>query len=528
MKKTDTAKIPARMTAKWLAAQIMANAEAYQGGSKSYEAFDKDARWLWTRSSTGGFDTRVKAIIRGDRAAPSRNPKMIPRPPADHTTAQWLAERIMTNAESYQNGTRGWDDFDHEAKFLWKKAQAAGLKEQTQKLIRTGKAHNPAQLPDKLYAGDLLSHMIAKTAQSVQIPLDSGFTRDQAINRVRDRSTAGPAVWAAIDKMFPKRNPSSGAKQRARGVRNDPRKPGGGFLYAEHLSGGNSKGARHSTSLTSAAEWRKVIAHIKKQPAHVKLAKESHAGQLALAKRSRPALPNPSSGAKQRARAVRDYRGPTVTREFFVEQAESHRKLGGKRHAEDRAMSAYAGLPYETPAQLTRTVLAEARKRRPALPNPSSGAKQRARGTRTESESLSGYDSAGASHARGMDWAADSRRDRNAEHHAENLEWARANRPALPRKRNPSSPVSALKKRLGGAWRAAKTSDKTRYKHGDVVRVSEPDRLPGGKPLRDDAVVSKAFVWTLGGHETHLYLIETQFSGEHVVRGRYLTKMPPR
>ena len=76
--------------------------------------------------------------------------------------------------------------------------------------------------------------------------------------------------------------------------------------------------------------------------------------------------------------------------------------------------------------------------------NPSSGSKQRKRGTRLESEQLSGYDSPGASHARGMDWAAESRRDfalstdrsRLLEHHSENLEWARANRPALP---NPSS-----------------------------------------------------------------------------------------
>lgn len=69
--------------------------------------------------------------------------------------------------------------------------------------------------------------------------------------------------------------------------------------------------------------------------------------------------------------------------------------------------------------------------------NPSSGAKQRARGTRQENEHLSGYDSVGASHARGMEWASESRRERNAEHHAENLEWARENRPTLP---NPVAP----------------------------------------------------------------------------------------
>jgi hypothetical protein len=139
---------------------------------------------------------------------------------------------------------------------------------------------NP-DLGDKLYPGDLKRYMVDQTLRSVKMLMQDGLTRDEAFKRVKARSAAGPAVWEEVEILIPKRNPSSGAKQRARGTRGyDDFGPGpGGLRWAAH------------TRKSWAADFP-VAKRIGLIPSLAQM-RAMHREELAL--EPRPALPNPAA-----------------------------------------------------------------------------------------------------------------------------------------------------------------------------------------------------------------------------------------
>ena len=167
------------------------------------------------------------------------------------------------------------------------------------------------------------------------------------------------------------RNPSSGAKQRSRGTRTYQDK---GWLA--RLKGTGGKGQEHARALRSAVHARKLVGEfiadhdLKGRPRPYPIEKDvwyqEHQEELARARRNRPQLPNPSSGAKQRARGTRDIWLPAFGDEHggwktgrdskgqrysgWIDAAENDRRRGSKV-AHEYALSA-------------------ARDLRPRLPNP--------------------------------------------------------------------------------------------------------------------------------------------------------------
>lgn len=131
-------------------------------------------------------------------------------------------------------------------------------------------------------------------------------SRFGAIHWAKSLAAGKKAVVAALRQ--PTANPSSGAKQRARGVRNDPGSKGGGFLFSEFLAGASSKGARHEQYLNSLANDRRYAAAVKGQPREREAAISWAKGKVLQAARFRPALPNPSEsqspGVAHRLRGI--------------------------------------------------------------------------------------------------------------------------------------------------------------------------------------------------------------------------------
>lgn len=58
------------------------------------------------------------------------------------------------------------------------------------------------RLPEKLTKDDLFDHMLQSAKELVEEQLDLGDSFEEAIAHAKERSTAGPAVWAKIEGMY--------------------------------------------------------------------------------------------------------------------------------------------------------------------------------------------------------------------------------------------------------------------------------------------------------------------------------------
>lgn len=288
----------------------------------------------------------------------------------------------------------------------------------------------------------------------------------------------------------PTRNPSSGAKQRARGTRK---------VYHGVMTGGYGDGSAHARYLDLAAQAR-IEAKSGRENRH--LIKKVHAGDLKNAGMSRPRLPNPGK-IPGTFKALPD--GRKVHFEPDGDVSIGGYKIGQIHKISGGYSAEYQWNDYMSGAKRTK---GETFNKLPAaqqwlmaakindgrLSNPSSGAKQRARGTRDEDPIRAGK---GAVHARALTIAKAYRDHPNSAdkkyHHREWLKFAGDNRPRLPNPGTPSTAYALGKSAAGLGVHNAQDDQNLQY-------LMHPSYVPGVGINKDAMALNKKIIeaWMAG------------------------------
>ena len=272
-----------------------------------------------------------------------------------------------------------------------------------------------------------------------------GYAHGVWVNTSTRETVAPSAVWKHAEHCggtmrSAERNPSSGAKQRSRGTRGR-----GGFLPPE-VSGWTSPGSHHGWYMNEAADLRRA-GKAYPPPANVggrveRGVKSVHAELLGEARSSRPKLPNPGMdfSLHQKALAADEAWSAEGTRVFGKQWGNARYDARGVSTPElARLHAAFARTGEEW-----RKSVQSVRQR-----NPSSGSKQRSRGTRDFSQPY-GRTPDAAIGARYLESAAELRatmgkhpekRAGMRQWHKFDVESARYHRPKLP---NPSTSTREL------------------------------------------------------------------------------------